>query len=797
MQLLSRRFAKVVLGVAAFCLLVVLGAVGYVTWKLRASLPVLDGRVALASLGAEVVVERDDLGVPTLRGASRLDLVRVTGFLHAQERFFQMDLLRRAAAGELAALVGPAVVDQDRASRVHRFRARATESVAAAAAQTRETIEAYTQGVNAGLAALGAAPPEYLLLRATPSPWRPEDTYLVVMAMYLELQDGTCSRESSRGVLFDVLPLEAAAFLAPPGTEWDAPVEGEAYGMPPVPGPELFALVPDSGLGAPHAPVESTTGVEGSNNWAVDGAHTAHGGAILANDMHLGLSLPNIWYRMSIVLPGADQRAVTGVTLPGTPSIVAGSNGRVAWGFTNSYGDWCDLVVLEPGSDPETYLGPDGPRRLEHHAERIEVKGAEAVELDVAETVWGPVIDRDHRGRSRALRWVAHRIGASDLGPLRLEAASTVEEALDIAATSGIPGQNFVVADRAGSIGWTIMGRIPRRSAPPPSVPVSWRDAGVWDGWLDAAACPRIVNPAVGRIWTANNRVVDAAALALIGDGGFDLGARARQIRDDLLAIPLATEADMLAVQLDDRALFLARWRELLLGLLSPEALAGNPRRAELREVVERDWTGRASIDSAGYRLVRGFRLEVAERVLGALEAAAKRADDRFSSWGTTGQIEGPLWRLVTERPAHLRDPAVASWEAWLLAAADATVERLAKDPKKALRDRTWGERNTVRVGHPLSLGVPALARWLDLPPQALPGDVSMPRVQSPRFGASERIVVSPGREKSGIFHMPGGQSGHPLSPYYRKGHEAWAEGRPAPFLPGPAVHRLTLAPPG
>jgi len=798
MRLLSPRFAKLVLGVVAVTLLVVLGAAGYVAWKLRASLPVLDGRAAIPGLGASVTVERDDLGVPVLRGASRLDLVRATGYLHAQDRFFQMDLLRRAAAGELAALFGHAVLDRDRAARVHRFRARAVEHVRAAGPETRATLEAYTQGVHAGLAALGAPPPEYLLLRESPSPWRREDTYLVVMAMFLGLQDGTCSRESHRGVLFDVLPHGAASFLAPRGTEWDAPVEGDAIAVPPVPGPAVFDLAPDDSAASPGSPVDSVTGVEGSNNWAVAGAHTTHGGAILANDMHLGLSLPNIWYRMSIVLPGADERTITGVTLPGTPSVVAGSNGHVAWGFTNSYGDWCDLVVLEhSGSDPQTYLAPDGPRRIEHFTEWIEVKGQVAIELDVAETVWGPVIDRDHRGRSRALRWAAHQLGASDLGPLRLEATSTVEEALDVAAASGIPGQNFVVADRSGSIGWTIMGRIPRRSAPAPSVPVAWSDAGTWDGWLDPAASPRIVDPAIGRIWTANNRVVDGAALALIGDGGFDLGARARQIRNDLLAIANATESDLLAVQLDDRALFLARWRELLLELLAPESVVGDARRVELREVVETGWTGRASIDSAGYRVVHGFRLEVAERVLGRLEAAAKKADARFALWGTTGQIEGPLWRLVTERPTHLLDPAFSSWEAWLLAAADATVERLLDDPQKKLRDRTWGERNMVRVGHPLSLGVPALARWLDLPPRALPGDFSMPRVQSPRFGASERFVVSPGREESGIFHMPGGQSGHPLSPYYRKGHEAWAEGRPTPFLPGPPVHRLTLVPAG
>jgi len=787
---------RLVLGLVLFVVALVAGAAGFVGWRLRASLPALDGERALPGLSAPVTVERDELGVPTLGGTNRLDLVRATGFLHAQDRFFQMDLLRRAAAGELAALFGPAALDRDRTARVHRFRARAIEQLRAATATTRAALDAYAAGVGAGLAALGAAPPEYLLLRQDPVPWTPEDSYLVVMAMFLDLQDGTCARESARGVLFDALPAKLAAFVAAAGTEWDAPIVGAPIETPPIPEPDVQeATAPPARAASANAAPEAEF-VKGSNSWAISGAHTIHGGALLANDMHLGLSLPNIWYRMVIELPGTDARRLAGVTLPGTPAVIAGSNGRVAWGFTNSYADWCDLVVLEPeGTDPEVYLTAEGPRRLEHHEERIVVKGGEDSTLDVAETIWGPVIDRDHGDRWRALRWVAHESGATDLGLLRLEAASTVEEALDVTAEAGIPGQNVVVADRSGSIGWTIAGRIPRRSAAPPSVPVSWHDAGAWDGWLDAGEHPRVVNPPIGRIWTANNRVVDADRVAVVGDGGFDLGARARQIRDDLLAIERATEIDLLAVQLDDRALFLERWRGLLLDLLTPAALEASTQRAELRDVVEAGWTGRASVDSAGYRIVRAFRFTVAERVLGALTAPAKAADDRFSYARVTAHLEGPLWRLVTERPAHLLDPAFPSWDAWLLAAADAMVESLLDAPGKTLAERTWGERNTVRIRHPLSLGVPALAKWLDLPAEQLPGDFSVPRVQGARFGASERMVVSPGREETGIFHMPGGQSGHPLSPFYRAGHGAWAEGEATSFLPGLAEHRLTLVP--
>jgi penicillin amidase len=362
-----------------------------------------------------------------------------------------------------------------------------------------------------------------------------------------------------------------------------------------------------------------------------------------------------------------------------------------------------------------------------------------------------------------------------------------------VANISGAPAQNFTCADRSGRIGWTVMGRMPRRVGFDGRLPTSWADGTRrWDGWLEPAEYPRIIQPPLGRIWTANNRVVSGPMLAKMGDGGYDLGARAGQIKGALLAIERASEPDMLKVQLDDRALFLARWRELLLKLLDPKTAGTDARRAEARRLVDL-WGGHASVDSAGYRIVRSFRLELASQVLGALTAASKKADERFD-WGNQRQWEAPLWTLVTERPAHLLNPAFATWDAQLLSAVDLTLARISKEGG-ALADHPWGERNTSAFHHPLSLAVPALGRFLDLPPDRLPGDSNMPRFQSPSSGASERMVVSPGREAQGLFHMPGGQSGHPLSPHYRDGHGAWVKGEPTPFLPGPPVHVLTLEP--
>ncbi|HEY7819541.1 MAG TPA: penicillin acylase family protein, partial [Vicinamibacteria bacterium] len=524
----------------------------------------------------------------------------------------------------------------------------------------------------------------------------------------------------------------------------------------------------------------------GSNNWALSGAKTRDGRALLASDMHLGHSVPNLWYR-AVLRYGADPRRLVGVTLPGTPSLVAGSNGRIAWGFTNTGGDWVDLVEIE--SDPESadrYRTPTGTSPFESHRESIAVRGEPAVELVVQETIWGPVIDADHGGQPRALRWIAHDPAAVNFRLQLLEEAESAEEALALAPTVGIPPQNFVVADREGSIGWTVAGRIPRRIGFDGSLPASWASGErTWDGYLAPEEYPRLSNPPSGAIWTANARVVEGEMLQKMGEGDYALGARAKQIRDSLLELQNATEKDMLAIQLDDRALFLSRWRELLLGVVrSGKGLE------DVEHVLDEGWTGRASIDSTGYRAVRELRRAVFEEVMGTLTAAAHRADSRFHP-ARLNQIEGPLWKLVSEKPSYLVPHPHESWDEWLFAIVSETT---ASWPRP-LAQRNWGEANRSAIRHPMSAAIPLLGRFLDAPAHPLPGHTDMPRVQSPSEGASERLVVSPGREEDGLFHMPGGQSGHPLARYYLAGHEAWEEGRPTPLLPGKTVDVLTLIP--
>ena len=767
----------------------------------RASLPQLEGTHVLNGLSAEVTVDRDELGVPTITGNSRVDVARATGFVHAQDRFFQMDLMRRRSAGELSALFGEAALPVDRRHRRHRLRGIAVKVVEGLTTRHRELLAAYAEGVNEGLKQLPSRPPEYWIISASPEPWRVEDSILVVHSMYLELNDEEATLESKRSFLRDCLPTPAADFLTSADASWAAPLDGGPLASIPLPDAATYDLRKLIGVRfVPPRMAEESPHMTGgnSNGWAVSGKHTESGSAIVANDMHLALRLPNTWYRMRLSVPGARPSIdVTGVTLPGVPLIVAGSNGRVAWGFTNSYGDWTDRVQLElDPKDSNRYLTSDGYRKFTTYEEPIKVQGAEDVVQAVRYSLWGPVIN-DHHGEPVSIKWLAHEPAATNLELIQMEQAEDVIAALRIASESGLPPQNFVAGDTDGHIGWTIAGRIPRRRGLVSGRSANWAHGDVgWFGWVEASEYPTIVDPPSGYIWTANQQVVTGRALETLGDGGYLHGARARQIRDSLFALQRASIQDMLQIQLDDRALLMERWHLLLLDLLDP-AKGGSihPRAEEFRSLLQ-DWDGRASVNSVAYRLVRAFRKRVRDVVLSALAAPCRLVDPDFDPAGFP-QEEGPLWELIRVQPIHLLNPGFQSWTEQLRHLAGETIAFFDTHFEGPFQDRTWGEHNTVSIRHPLSPALPALlGSWLDLPVMHLSGDIYVPRRQTVLSGPSERFAVAPGREAKGYFHMPGGQSGHPLSSFYRKGHESWVRGEPLPFLPGATEYSLKLIPP-
>ena len=758
---LARRAA---VAAALLVVLVALAGLGL----LRGSLPQVQGSRSLPGLATVVRIERDAAGVPRIIGQSRLDVARVTGYLHAQERFFQMDLLRRRAAGELSALLGAPLYEIDAQVRRNHFREVARRVLQAQTPAQRALLQAYVDGVNAGVTALTARPWEYQLLRVAPEPWQPEDSLLCIYSMWLDLQDHDANIDRSLRALREATGEAGFAFLGGLAQRGDAALDGSVLpeaALPvglPVARSRVAAAADPLGLQPPF--------VAGSNSFAIAGARSASGLPVLANDMHLGLRVPHIWYRASLqwIDDSGASRRVVGVMLPGMPAMVVGSNGHVAWGFTNSNIDTVDAVPL-------------GPQEVVHErVEQIQIRGAPARQLRLRESALGPVLTAADAPQQLALRWTALQAEATNLQLVDMENSQSVAQAMEIAHRSGIPNQNLLVVDAAGHVGWTLTGAIPLRDG---------------EGWLPPAQVPTWIDPPEGLLWTANNRIVGGAALALLGDGGYDGSARAASIRDDLreraARAPL-TETDLLAVQLGDRAAHLDPWRDLLLGVLDDAFVAGNPARQALREAVQ-SWQGHASVDSVGYRVLRSFRSQAAQRALGPWV----RATQAVYADANLGRLrpETAALRLLQQQPASLLDPAYASWQTLLQQSADAVL-REAGGSADSVKAWTWGRYNVSAMRHPLSAALPGfIGQWLDMPAEQQAGDSDMARVARPTSGASQRLVVSPGREEQGLLHLPGGQSGHPLSPYYRAGHEAWAKGEPAPLLPGATRWILTLQP--
>lgn len=763
-------------------------ALGGIWLLLRGSLPELDGEPVLPGLAAAVQVQRDGNGMVTVDAADERDMARALGYMHAQERYFEMDLMRRSAAGELSELFGAGALPLDRRMRVHRLRARVHGHLDLALGDKRAVLEAYRDGVNAGLAALPVRPWPYLLLRQQPRPWSLDDSVLTGLAMYADLQDPGNNRELALARIREVVPPALYALIAHDGSGWDAPLFGAARGDALLPDAATLDLrMLETGSTVPHGTASASRADEsspGSNNFAVAGALTHDGRAILADDMHLGLRAPNIWFRVRLRHPDpaapGGKVDVAGFSLPGLPVVVVGSNTHVAWGFTNSYIDTADFARLPAGAP------------LREYRESIAVAGAPAQTLVVRESDWGPVLHDNADGSLLALRWAAQLPGAIRLDFADMARAADLDAALAVADRSGIPAQNLLLADSRGRIAWRLIGARPQRDPACKAdgiIDASTAPCPPWPVRTDQA--PSQVDPPEHRLWTANTRVLDGAALAEAGDSGYDLGARARQIRDGLFARERFDERDLLAIQLDDRAVLMERWWKLLRATVER---SDDPALRRL-EAASRHWDGHAAVDSASYRIARGFRGITLDTMEAGLLAPARQKLGEAYVAPRLPQLEGVAWPLLEQRPPNLLPPPFKSWDELLAHSARQLETDLAAQGSD-LAARTWGERNTAAICHPVSRALPGLfKRWLCMPAQPLPGDGNMPRVQTPDFGASERMVVSPGHEADGIVHMPGGQSGHPLSPFWGAGHDDWVQGRPTPFLPGATEHTLVLRP--
>ena len=773
------------------CLLIV--AALLIIGLLTASLPKQNGEIRLPGLGSAVAVDSDSLGIPSIVAESREDAFRTLGYLHARDRLFQMELMRRKSAGRLAELFGPSAVKLDRKQRSYQMAKTANIIVNDLPADQRRVLDAYVQGINTYIQQTSILPPEFLALRHRPEPWQATDSMLVILGMFQTL-NGQEYDERMVSVMQQALPAELLTFLTPDTDPYANVLVG---GNTPhrfsqaVPVQSLAALPDDMQLSAADG-VDADNVVAGSNNWVVAGSKTADGRAIVANDMHLVLGVPNVWYRADLHY---QNRHLFGVSLPGAPAIVVGANDEVAWGFTNATADLLDLINLEiKPEQPNLYRTPHGWQAFEQHDETIQVKGAEDVQITLQSSIWGPVSEQTLLGKPVAIKWTALERYAVDLGLINMDIAQSTQQAMTVMNQTGGPPQNVVIADKQGHIGWTLMGRFPKRHGFDGLISRSWADVDVaWQGFLTPEQLPRLLDPVEGFIVTANNRTLGSDYPHVLGHN-WALGYRAYRIAELLRDRQKLNEQDLFMMQMDTRSEVLDFYQQLGLEALNNHA----DKDAALQDIQNmlQAWDGHMRTTSIGAAFLNEFRQQLAVEVFAKVVAACRRQDADFHyAWR---EMETPLRQLLSERPQGVLNTRYRDdWQSMILDTLRKTSHQLQQQfPDTALTQLSWGKTHPVAVQHPISKALPVLRGLLDMPRFESDGCASIcVKVMDMAHGASERLVVSPAHPENGIFHMPGGQSGHPLSAHYRDQQSFWQNGIATAFSSADKANVLNVLP--
>lgn len=733
---------------------------------LTLSLPTLDGKGRSDAVTQPVKVARDTLGQAVITAATRHDAAYGLGYAHGQDRFFQMDLLRRNAAGELSELFGKAALALDKKMRFHQLRKRSQTILKTLPQADKQLLKSYAQGVNEGLAQVGYPSFEYLLTGAEQQPWQSEDSLLVIFSMYLDLQTATFERDQALIQIQQQYGAKMVEFLTQP-SQYQAALDGSVL----TPYSQTIPQLPTQ----PLAAIKSiTANLEvGSNNWAVTADLTNTQAAMLSDDMHLSMAVPVIWYRAQLNYTHNNQAyQVTGVSLPGAPAIVVGSNNKIAWGFTNGYIDTADWVALTDSS--KTWQV--------NEVITLDNGNDEIYPLTLSE--YGPV--KYINNQPYALSWAAHQPYAVDMQLLQLEQAETVDDALNIASNVGIPVQNLMVVDSQGSAAWKHMGGIPARTVPSELAINESEYSATWQ--QNEVIRPFVKNPESGRLWTGNSRVVSAEDNARFGNGGYALGARAMQIRDRLFEKQQFNEGDFYQLQLDNQARFLTPWHSLLL-----EQLKQQPEHyADYINALD-NWQQCACSTSVGYTLVKTYRDELINILFSSIEASLNQQDGTLSY--VKRDLEPAVWQLIKAQPASWVNPQFTNWEQQLQAAFEQTLAQLTAKFGNNIQNWQWGKVNELAIEHPFAKQIPLLSKLLNMPTAPGFGDSYMPAVQKTSFGASQRFIAQPGHLESAILTVPGGQSGHPLSEFYRAGFDEYVEGKHTPLLPQTFMHQIEIVP--
>jgi penicillin amidase len=779
------RRARVAAGIALAAVGATLALGGAGVAFLRRSLPRLSGEVSVAGVQARVAIVRDGNAVPHVEAGSDADAYFGLGFVHAQDRLWQMELSRRIGSGTLSEIFGPDGLSSDRFFRTLGLRRSAAEDEQRLDDPTRAVLEAYARGVNAYLDGSDCVlPPEFVLFGVEPRSWAPVDSLVWLKVMAWELA-GNWRRELLRLQLSRRLSVQQIAeYLAPyPG---DAAVALGDF-------PKLYAGLGSAADDLLRATPRDADSATGSNNWVIAGSRSQSGKPLLANDPHLELTAPSVWYLAHLHAPGLD---VIGASLPGVPGIILGRNPRVAWAFTNTESDTKDLFVER--LDPENgsrYLTPGGYRAFDSVREIVRVKGAADEVLNIRMTRHGPIVsdvDDDARaampaGMVLALSWVGTQSDDRTAQfPIRAAKSQNAAELRVALRSFHAPQQNVVYADADGVIGFVAAGRVPRRRpnnelhglVPAPG----WAEAYDWDGVLAFEELPQLENPATGRIVTANQKITPSGYEPWL-TSEWSPPYRAQRIETLLDESPHHSVATFSKIQLDVRSGAAARVLPLLLEHASGVAAH------EVQRLLE-TWDFSMSLDRTEPLIFAEWTRQLSRMLA---------ADELGELFGDTWQ-EDPefLANVLSDKDGQSRwcddttSPDRESCDEMVTRAAEAALAELERRYGSDRQGWTWGSAHRARSAHPVLSGTPVISRWVDLV-SASGGDnhsvnlggYSYDNEDEPfenRSGPGFRAIYDLDDLDRSVFVINSGESGHFLSPNYRNLGERWSRGEYVPM---------------
>lgn len=804
---------RIFLWLLAFLALAAAAVVAYAYFVARSALPQLDGNLPARGLSAPVKVTRDTHGVPAIEAATLEDLFFAQGYVTAQDRLWQMDVMRRFAAGELSEILGEDTLKIDREQRILGLRAAAKKSLAMATSRDRSYFDAYARGVNAFIEARGnSLPIEFRILKYRPKPWQAEDSIVIANQMVKDLNFYTFEDSLTREKILAKLGPELTADLYVNRSWHDRPPtvmredinenqqnQGDSDDDDDDDddsGPDNAVTQRDRALEvwAQQAP----EAVNGSNDWVVSGAHTVTGKPLLSNDMHLGHQMPNLWYEAHLKSGVLD---VAGVTLPGMPYVIVGHNQRIAWGFTN-VGPTVTDAFIETFNAQGAYETPQGWKQPEHRPEVIHVKGKPDVTVDVEITRHGPIISELIPGEMRqiALRWTLY--DGLHMPFFDVDTAQNWEDFRKAFSQLDAPGQNVVYADLDGNIGYQTTGHVPIRASGDGSLPVSGADnAHEWTSYIPFDKLPNVYNPPSGVIATANGRITpDGYPYSISVE--WEAPWRTARIYHVLESGRKFAPSDMLALENDvqsENDLFAAeRFVYAVDHAAKPSA------RAKQAADLMRNWDGRmlasAAAPTIAVRSAQELTRLLLEPRLGSAPEDPKQQKETLS-WKSYGWEMRTVWlqNVMLHQPKRWLPEKYPNYEELLTAAVEAAVNN--PDAPKDLSSWHWGGVNAVEIEHPILSKIPLLQRWAAPGVKEQSGSGYTVKAVTRHHGPSERFTANLADLDQSTLNTVTGQGGNFLSPFYMDQWNAWYEGStfPLPFTPqaveNSGVHRLTLQP--